>query len=378
MKPERFLLQIPVASFTYINQAFALRRALMRQQIDCHIQVQGLSADAERALLCNYRPQVVLAINGQRSEVSQAFSNIRYLHWIQDNNFNGQDLRQAYREAGSGDIYYLVDGRQMQVMQFSPECQTGRLRFAAEPEAADMPRPPERSRFSLVGYIPPATLLNASFTLAPGNTFTGMDYFEFLESVLQDSLDFPLELIDQITEAFFNTRNATTQGVEHSKLTLFKEEYIRASNRYRMVKKILSLGYDCRLYGPIEWRSWAELASSYRGEAPTIDQTREIFQTSAINLHNGGIINHPRVFDCMGAHGGLVLANRFGQTDAESEFEPGIHYVEADLSDMEEVTRHYLENREAARKISDAAYELICARHTWDHRVAEILADLDA
>lgn len=376
MTPRRFLLQIPNASFVYINMAFALRRAFNRQGIDCHIQPQGLTPDAERALLCTYEPDVILAINGHKTEVCAEFKDIRYIRWIHDNQFNGADLRQAFRDEPGSDIFYFVSARQAQVFQVGGDHLIGKLQFGAEPVAPDAVRAPLRSAFSLVGYIPPATLLNTSFTLSKQQTFSGTDYFDYLNTVLQDSVEFPLELIDQLVEHFFNLRNASTRGLDPRSLTLFKEEYIRSSCRYRLVKKVLTLGYDCRLFGPAEWETWTELAHCYCGEAPTVQQTRAIYQSSALNLHNGGIINHPRVFDCMAAHGGPIVANRCSVVDEDNEFEPGVHYIEADLGELGEVLPRYLNDSAALARISNEAYRLISARHTWDHRVTEILEDL--
>jgi hypothetical protein len=376
MTPRRFLLQIPSASFFYINLAFAMRRAFNRQGIDCHIQQQGLTPDAERALLSTFAPDVILAINGQKSDACREFKNIRYIRWIQDNQFNGADLRQAWRNEPGNDIFYFVSDRQARVFQVGGGHLIGKLRFAAEPVALDAPRPARQSVFSLVGYIPPATLLNASFTLSPNQTFSGMDYFVYLNTVLKDTVEFPLELIDQLLENFFNARQSSTRGIEPRNLALFKEEFIRASSRYRLVKKILDLGYQCRLFGPAEWLTWAELARCYGGEAPTVEQSRAIYQTSAFNLHNGGIIHHPRVFDCMAARGGPILSNRCSVVDDDNEFEPGVHYIEADLGELGEVAQRYLDDPAALQRISDEAHRLIVARHTWDHRVAEILADL--
>jgi hypothetical protein len=376
MTPRRLLLQIPSASFFYINLAFALRRAFVRQAIDCHIQVEGLSADAERALLCNFAPDVILAINGQKSEVCREFKNIRYIRWIQDNQFNGADLRQRWRDEPGNDIFYFVSDRQARVFQIGGGHLIGKLRFAAEPVAADAPRAALQSAFALIGYIPPATLLNLRFNPGAQQSFSGMDYFVYLNSILQDTVEFPLELIDQIIENFFHARHSSPGDLQAGQLALLKEEFIRASSRYRLVKKILALGYTCRLFGPAQWRSWAELAQGYCGEAPTVQQTREIYQSTALNLHNGGIINHPRVFDCMAARGGPILANHCSVVDDDNEFEPGVHFIEADLGELAEVTQRYLADPSALIAIREEAYRLICARHTWDHRVTEILADL--
>lgn len=53
-----------------------------------------------------------------------------------------------------------------------------------------------------------------------------------------------------------------------------------------------------------------------------------------------------------------------------------MHYIEADLGELGEVLPRYLNDSAALARISNEAYRLISARHTWDHRVTEILEDL--
>lgn len=371
---QRVLIRAPARTFFYINLALALRRAFMRTGADCLIQVADLNEGAESALLQGYAPDLVFSINCPRpTQTTPAF---RHVLWLQDNIFNGRDLRHTRFESKGDDLVYAVAHRLKNAV-FPDNPQVGILHFAAEPVAPEAVPRDIQSDFSLIAYIPPAELLSRRFSLGNGRQFSGQDYFNFLETALGEELDHPLELLDAIVEVFFNTQDATTQGMDPQNLSIFKEEYIRAFNRYRIAAKIVHCSYSLRLFGPDSWRSWPDLAPSYHRELPVFQDTVQVFQTSAFNLHNGGMITHPRVFDCMGACGGPVFANRNSVVGEEKdEFLPGEHYIEYSLGTLKEVTDHYLGSPEAER-IRHNAYTLIREKHTWDHRVQQIFRDLE-
>ncbi|GGY27962.1 glycosyltransferase family protein [Paludibacterium paludis] len=376
MHLRRILLQIPVLSFFYLNQVFALRRAFLRKGVDCLIQTPGMPNDAENLFLKNFQPDVIFTINGACSDVTRGYRAARHIHWLQDNQFNGVDLRRYFESDTSDDIFYFVSERLAGVMRLGPNHLVGQLRFAAEPVDEAAREREVRSSFSLVGYIPNVSMRDTSFTLGNGRTFSGKDYFDFLAQVQGNSLDFPLELMDQLVETFFLTLGVEARGLPAENLSWFREEMIRGANRSRVVRALFERGYDCRLFGPEDWASWPEFASSYCGEAREADQTQSIYQTSALNIHNGGTVHHPRVLDCMASFGGPVLANRCEVRDQNACFEPGVHYLEFDLADLSDVAEFYLANPQAREAISRSAYDEIRARHTWDNRVDDILADL--
>lgn len=378
MTPKRLIIQIPLPTFLYINMAFSLRAALMRRGIEVHIQLAGLSADAERALLSAFRPDVIFSINDSRSEVCREHPDIRFITWVQDNQFVGEDMSNRFADAETDDIVYFAGGRQASVFNVGSRYQIGSLYFAAEPVPETLPESPLLSETSMIGFQPTIEILNAVFMLPNGRHFHRRDYFQFLHLLQEDSVDFPLEMLDQIVDTFLGMYGCSAGDIDPPEaLHIYKEELIRASNRLRLVQHVLQQGFSCRIFGPGTWAEWPEVSAHYCGEAPTIEDARAIYRSTAFNLHNGGI-THPRVYDCLAARGGLLLTNRSMHGDAFNEFEPGVHYIEGNLSEMAQLMRHYQENREAATRIREEAYRLVCAHHTWDHRAAEILADLGA
>lgn len=372
--PARILLLIPSAYFFYLNQGLALRQAFLDNGVDCLLLVDNMDDNSMVALLSGYRPEAVLAVNSFKRPVMERFPEILHVRWIQDNQFDVDYRKQSAHPLS--DICYTATSRLKNAVVSSAKRFSGVLRFAADPVASDFATDPA-SPFSLIGYIPPADLLDVAFEIDGNRKFTGRDYFDFLASLQQNSLDTALEVVDQIVDVFLGTQGTTAQRAPEELLRLFREEYIRASNRCRLTRKILSLGLGCRIFGTPEWTTWPEFAPHFCGPLATLEDNRQVFRTTTLNLHNGGTLSHPRVFDCMASLGGPLLANRT-LPEPELDFEPGVHYMEYDLSDFDQVARELLDNPARCREISRSAHNLIGQKHTWGHRAKQVLADMAA
>lgn len=370
---QRILILIPSAYLFYLNQGLALREAFVQSGIDCLLLVDGMGDDSLRATLASFAPQAVLSINHARPAVLDRFPDIRHLRWIQDNQFGQEDYRQQSAHAAS-DICYFATSRLQNVIPLQGRHHTGTLRFAANPAAQPATDAPSAA-FALVAYIPAAPLLDASFQISAWQRFTGWDYLSYLDRTQQYSLDTALEQLDDIVETFLQQQGTRSDCLPPEALRLFREEYFRAFNRLRLTRQVLSLGQGCRIYGTPEWQSWAEFQPYFHGSLVTRQENDAVFRSTAINLHNGGTLSHPRVFECMAAWGGPLMANH---TPAEAElgFEPDVHFVEFDLASFNAGALRLLENPARRRAISDAARELISQRHTWRHRVQQIVTDL--
>ncbi len=81
----------------------------MRTGADCLIQVADLNEGAERALLQGYAPDLVFSINCLRP--AQTIPAFRHVLWIQDNIFNGRDLRYTRLESEADDLVYVMAHR---------------------------------------------------------------------------------------------------------------------------------------------------------------------------------------------------------------------------------------------------------------------------
>lgn len=372
--PTRVLILIPSTYFFYINQSLALREAFARRGIDSYVLIDKIDDNAMLAILSGYRPDFVFSVNAFKRPVMENFPDIRHVRWIQDNQYGEIDNRRQTDNPLS-DICYTATQRCLADLHIRARHHTGTLRFAGEPTRLG-PSTDVSAVFSLVAYIPPANIFDATFTAASGKQFTGWDFFDYFSNLQQDSLDTQPEMSDQITEVFLNFYGLSAKDAPEDILRVFREDYVRGINRCRFVRKILSLGVGCSLFGTPEWTTWPEFAPHFRGPLPTIESNVAVYRSTCLNLHNGGTLSHPRVFDCMAAYGGPILANR-GFVETALDLEPGTHYIEYDLADFEPQARELIADPERCRRISRNAYEHVCRHHTWDHRVAQILGDLD-
>jgi len=357
----------------YINQGLALREAFEKVGVHCMMASNEMGETSFRALLSGYAPNVVITINSAKRPAMESFPSIRHIRWFQDHHFEGNDYSND-REQASSDICYLMSNRLKNFIPTQGKQFTSVLRFAAKPVDAPYSEP-VGTDFSLIGYIPTALFLNTWFELDNERRFSGQQYFEFLEVVKQDSLEFPLEVVDELVEGFLRMHGTTTVGVDPRLPELLGNQYMRGFDRYRFARLVLSLGKGCHIYGPDEWKSWPEFALYQRGLLPSTADNMQVYRETRVNLHNGGTVSHPRVFECMASHGGPLMLNRT-LIEHDLGFEAGIHYVDFDLSNFEEEARELLVNPPLRKTISEAAYSHIQAHHTWDHRVRQILKDL--
>ncbi len=371
--PSRILLLAPVATLFYANQCLALRRAFLAKGIDCLFMADGMDDDAMEALLSGYEPDVVLSINSYKRPMMERFPEILHIRWIQDNHFIHDDYRKRTSHPLS-DICYCVSDRQKKVVVSEAKKLSGILRFAADP-APECGSAEPQATFALIGGIPPASLLGHEIKVSRFRRFVGREYFEFLASEQQNSLDMPLEQLDEICVKFLALHRIAPAELGEIELGLLREDYIRAFNRSRLVQRVLSIGMGCSIYGNREWADWPEFAEHYKGRAATSRQNQEIFRSASLNLHNGGTLSHPRVFECMGSFGGPLLANRM-PPEPDLDFETGVHYVEFDHDNLPDVARELIADPAKRKAISRAAYNLVCDKHTWGHRASQVLADI--
>ncbi len=122
-------------------------------------------------------------------------------------------------------------------------------------------------------------------------------------------------------------------------------------------------------------------------------------RSRGVNLHAAGswkggdtwgegriqLINRARIFVNIQRHRGQYSGHRFGlgmgnRSMVLSEpvhdpfpYEPGVHYVSCDLTEMPETIRSYLANDRARKAIADAGHEFVTQRLTMKESIATIL-----
>jgi hypothetical protein len=169
--------------------------------------------------------------------------------------------------------------------------------------------------------------------------------------------------------------------VPTSLMWTIENDIMRAMARAAVVNAAVSVSPSLRLYGIGHWHTYPEFGPYYRGEAVTETEVRRIYRSTRINLHNAMTQMHSRVLDCM-ASGSVILVNKMlrndrGEPDClRAHFEPGVHYFEFGGDDFAEQARKLLANDDLRRDVGEAAAAAVRAKHTWSHRVDQILADL--
>jgi hypothetical protein len=148
-------------------------------------------------------------------------------------------------------------------------------------------------------------------------------------------------------------------------------------NRCDLIDRTLKHTKSLALFGSSNWKRWPAYAPYYRGELHKAAALREVYQSSAANLHEGPGIH----FSCLNimCAGGLLLFRRSSEARDEGGmatlFQPGAHYVEFDRANLGDQLRWITRDLVRAQRIRDSAAEFVRAEHTWRERARAIVAD---
>jgi spore maturation protein CgeB len=152
-------------------------------------------------------------------------------------------------------------------------------------------------------------------------------------------------------------------------------------NRERFFLELLDL--PLRIWGS-EWRAQGPLRPLVQnsGQRTTPDLNRRIFSNSRINLnlhsssyhagiHPQGDFVNPRTFEIL-ACGGFQLVDR--RSLLEEVLQPGRDLLcYESVQELRQQIAHHLEHDEERRQIAAQGYRTVQARHTYRHRMAELL-----
>jgi hypothetical protein len=240
-----------------------------------------------------------------------------------------------------------------------------------------IPKTFPRSDISFAGYIP---LKNYS-DLKVARKATGeiIRLEEFLTHC-------PPEIHEQSTFSIERTREVLAEvclkldcTLDPSAYHTFENNVARAYERSRMMKAAIDTTTSVSIYGPDYWEDWEEFSPFYKGFIGEPKDLDLLYATSRINLHNGTLNLHFRVFDCLAA-GGFMLMLRSPQDDKPGELEsvlqPGEHYGNFSISDVGDVMKRYLDDPAERNRIAQEGCRLVLEKHTWTHRVESIMSDL--
>ncbi|MFA6448786.1 MAG: glycosyltransferase [bacterium] len=134
-------------------------------------------------------------------------------------------------------------------------------------------------------------------------------------------------------------------------------------------------GFDVGLWGGPGWRLVQGPGFRYRGRADNRNEGPIIYSLSKINLNlttRQLITSIPiRVFDIL-ACGGFLLTD--SRKDLQRLFDPGADLAVFDSkSELRALAEHYIDNPEMRKKIALHGRQTVLARHTFRHRLEEML-----
>ena len=388
MKPRRVALFAPGISMppnVYLDQLFGLKRGFEKEGVETYVGTQLLDPQVLKTFVRHYHPDVILEINRTRSKLPDLPRSIVHIAWIQDYRFQEELL--------------IGDRSQSEVTFFIIEPTILGYRFdghqgVLSPGVSETIFFPEKletlSDFSFLGYIPPPiTEEERNRPLPVGNADGSLsvsfgqvvDQLMGRPEMLQSSFDYWKihAAIHEVVENLIGCPPAAPLSQEV--LGFFDERLVRILERRAVLQALLRVSTSFRIFGPHTWKSWPDFESYYGGYLDDQADMRRVYQSTCVNLHSSGLGMHFRVLDCM-ASGGVVLVNespRQSQPGGLAQhFEPGGHYVPYPAGKVDEVARELLLDEPRRKKIAQAAANEVRAKHTWIHRVKQILSVLEA
>ena len=326
-----------------------------------------------------HNAQAVFEINRALSDQTEWPSEVAHFTWIQDHRFS--DRGDLLGDLGRSDHTYLItDPRGFGIPPLPSDRSWSILLPGANAGSpADMTsHEPERD-FAFMGYISPPLELDR-----PAAQKANFDVIS-LRAVLER---FPKDVLMQSRNPPGAIRSALAAtlaeleciAISDDLVRVFDETLPRTIERRSLIEQILSVSQSVDLFGPPEWKEWPQFAAHYRRMVNDRAELATLYRTTRVNLHNGALAMHYRVLECLSL-GTFVMVNATPLDNLpggiKNYLEPGRHYGEYDLTEAASVGRQYLENAEARKRIASEGQRAVIGAHTWAHRAAQILDDLN-
>ncbi|BEV72214.1 MULTISPECIES: glycosyltransferase [unclassified Paludibacterium] len=158
-------------------------------------------------------------------------------------------------------------------------------------------------------------------------------------------------------------------------------EMPRINDRLAIGDMAVAAGLDLAIYGSSQWLYWPKFVPYYRRNLRWQQELAQVYRETQVNMHNGCFGMHSRVLEGMGCGAPMfVCTGRFDDTehDIKRHFQPGEHYIPFTIEEGVETLRHWCAQPARLREIGMNAAEEAHARHTWRHRVQEVLSDISS
>lgn len=415
LKIKKIALFAPNSSALYVNVLLGLKKEFVKRGVDAHVGWSYLHPALMEQFCSVYKPDAILEIDRTRDNALGIPDSVISIAWIQDwRSMGHHHVGYSSDNCGGSDLYYFCAKPISLGVDVTKLPHWDYLLQATDPEIYFPVPMVMECNFSLVGYIPPKEhlyklnqFLEVELEVGPvfpgefgtigqlievlqsaGLTWNRYDALEarrvvnrYIYFLLSKREGFPEKYPEQQKLFESSLQNLRQCVVADKVMYLVENEIMRALARISVVNNVLSVSDSLHLFGIGMWQTYPEFLSYYRGPVNSEDEVRRIYLTSRINLHNAMTQMHTRVLDCM-ATGSVIMVNKVlhnTSTDPDSlkaHFEPGLHYFEYDDDDLAERSRELLADVEGRKRAGFAAREAICSRHTWAHRVDQILKDL--
>ena len=382
MQPTIVLLSPPGNYYAYVLDG--LSRAFQALGYPCAWRNSRLDFESLIAMIKQLNVVACLEINRVLPHDVPWPRDVAHLAWIQDYRFNGLDLTA---DLGASHHHYFFMEPSAFGLQIGKERSWSLLLPGARGDVPARDHVEMRSDFSLAGYIFQPVPAGLPVSAMPdGRPVDLATFLKFLAPDVLRQSQISVGGIRAAVESACRTIGClpiTEQSryrTGESVLQIFDEVLPRTIDRKTIVEAIIGVGGSLDLYGPPTWQSWPQFAPYYRGNIENPVDLDPVFQSTRVNLHNSGMSMHHRVMDCLAA-GGFLLVNEtprdFEAGGIRCYLEPGIHYGSYAVDDIATVARHYLADAEGRARIAAQGRRETLASHTWSHRAAQILHDLN-
>lgn len=392
----RILITIPNTMPYYINMGKGLISGFSQLGFDCVLSNQVEDFDAYKNYLDSVKPEVVLEINKTRNQSADAIPRkVFHIAWIQDSWLNDR-LHCADPSFGGSQIIYTL----------SPPVNFGLLRerspqsfwdilYTGVDDAIFQPRQGVREEriFSLCGYIPPPMYKSEERKIlisGKGKHLTKKDMYDWMIHENQASIssmglyDLHKLMLQKINSHFGKTYSITDLYkifIKKPKAFRFFDTQIpRIPDRAHLIEAAAAVG-GLEIFGPDTWNEWPQYKLFYKNMIDDPVQLSKTYQSTRINLHHGAYAMHPRVLECMGSGGAIVvnaseLTEKQNHADISSHFEMGRHYIEYTNENATEVLKECASRPLDMQLMGKEAARLIHNEHLWIHRARKIITDI--
>ena len=392
----------------------------MKRGIDVHFAFSYYKAEMLAQFCDLFKPDVILEIDRTRNNAPGMTNEVVSIAWVQDwRSVSDTGFSSSTDRFGGSELYYFCVQPSVIGVDTSKLNHWSYLLQATDPDVYFPEDVPIESDFSLMGYIPekknldqldmplPVELIKGQVTVGAfgtvrqlvealntasltWNTYDPMQARRVTNKHVRSTLGIHGDSVTGFTDPFGNTlppgltaalANDNRCLVPDQVMLLIENGILRALGRIAVVNGVLDVSRSLRIFGVGQWQTYSEYMPYYHGPAMRESDVRRIHCSTRINLHNAMTQMHSRALDCM-ASGSVIMVNKMLHNNAEepdcmrAHFEPGIHYFEYGEDDIGERAKELMADEEARRKTGKIAREVVLAKHTWAHRVDQILTDL--